>query len=144
MSEKDAADYSSAVTSEGVRLVRIMLENHRIQFRDVSTHEVKTAEVMSRCEDFKADRINIEKLAKKLGLSKVYDLLYRFPSLEVHGKMFGLPSQSEEEGIRGVLSFIVSLATAIALIADNRVLRNRTTTANEIIHVLRLDRVAGK
>jgi hypothetical protein len=67
MSEKDAADYSSAVTSEGVRLVRIMLENHRIQFRDVSTHEVKNAEVASRCEDFTTDRINIENSPRTWG-----------------------------------------------------------------------------
>src|ERR1035438_3521276 len=91
MSEKDAAEYSNSVTAEGVKLVRMMLENRRAHIRDVSTHKVRTAEVLSRCEDFKADRINIEQLAKKLGLGKVYDLVYRYSSMEVHGKAFGLP-----------------------------------------------------
>jgi hypothetical protein len=99
---------------------------------------------MLRLKKLKADRVHIDQLARKLGLGKVYDLVYRYPSMEVHGRAFRLPSPSEEGGIAPALSAIVSLVSAIGLIADNRVLRDRATAAHEIIHLLRLDGIAGK
>jgi len=142
-SEKDAAEYSSAVRSEALRLVRIMAENGRGTFRRASTHEDKTGEVLQRLKQEKTDSVKIEQLAARLGLRKVYDLLYRYPSMEVHGKAFGLPSQSEEGGILAALSAIVALVKTIGAIADNRVLRSQATTAAEIINFLRLDGIAG-
>lgn len=144
LSEQNAAEYSSAVTSEMARIIRIMLKSGRGQIRNRLTHEVKTDEFMPHLDQFKADRVHIDQLAEKLGLGKVYDLVYRLPSMEVHGKVFGRPSWNEEKGILAALSAIVSLVKTIGLIADNRVLRNRTTTADEIIHLLALNRIAGK
>lgn len=144
LSEKTAAEYSSAVLSEGEKLIRIMLKNGRGEIRDKSTHEAKTDEFMPLLGEFRADRVHIDQLAVKSGLGEVYDLVYRPFSMEVHGKTFGLPSPNEEEAIFAALSAAVSLVRAIVIIADNRVLRNQPTAADEILHLLRLDGIAGK
>jgi hypothetical protein len=144
LSENNAAEYSSAVTSEGSKMIGVFLKNGRGQIMDRSTHEVKTDEFMPHLDKFRADRIHIDQLAMKLKLGKVYDLVYRPFSMEVHGKVFGLPSTSEQEALYAALSAIVSLVKSIGLIADNRVLRNQTTKPDEILHVLRLDQIAGK
>jgi hypothetical protein len=125
-------------------MIGVFLKNGRGQIMDRSTHEVKTDEFMPHLDKFRADRIHIDQLAMKLKLGKVYDLVYRPFSMEVHGKVFGLPSTSEQEALYAALSAIVSLVKSIGLIADNRVLRNQTTKPDEILHVLRLDQIAGK
>jgi hypothetical protein len=144
LSENNAAEYSSAVISGGAKMIGVLLRKDRGQIVDRSTREVKTDEFMPHLDNFKADRVHIEQLAGRLVLSKVYDLVYRPFSMEVHGKVFGLPSTSEQEPLYAALSAIVSLVKSIGLIADNRVLRNQTTKPDEILHVLRLDQIAGK
>jgi hypothetical protein len=144
LSEKDAAEYSKAVTADSLRLVRVMLENERGKVRHTSTHEDKTDELLRLLKATKTDRVKIEQLVARLGLSRVYDLFYRYPSMEVHGKAFGLPSPNEEGGLLALLSAIVLLAKAIGLIADNRVLQNRTTTADEILRLLGMADIPGK
>ena len=144
LSEEAAAEYSSAVTSEGARIIRVMLKSGRGQIRDKSTHEIKTDEFMPHLGEFIADRVHVDQLAVKLGLGKVYDLVYRPFSMEVHGKAFGLPTPNDEAGLLAALSAVVSLVKAIGITTDNRVLRNRATPPDEIIKLLRLDGVAGK
>ena len=144
LSEETAAEYLSAVTSDGARMIRVMLKSGRGQIRDKSTHEVKTDEFMPHIGEFIADRVHVDQLAVKLGLGKVYDLVYRPFSMEVHGKAFGLPTPNDEDGILAALSAVRSLVKAIRATADNRVLRNRATPADEIITLLRLDGIAGK
>jgi hypothetical protein len=113
LSAKDAADYSSGVISEWQRFMRITIENGRGAFRHTLTHEDRTGEVLRRLRGASTHRVGVEQLARRLGLSKMYDLLYRFFSMEVHGKVFGLPSQSEEEGLFAALSAVVVLVKTI-------------------------------
>jgi hypothetical protein len=141
LSEENAAEYSSATKAEALKFMRVLLENGRGMIRDKSTHEDKTHEIMPRLkEESKTDRRRIDQLAVKLGLGKVYDLIYRYPSMEVHGTTFDLPAASAEAG----LSSIVSLVKCIGLVVDNRVLRNEATTADEILGILCLDGSFGK
>jgi len=144
LSEQTADEYLSAVTSDGARMIRVLLNSGRGQIRDKSTHEVKTDDFMPHIGEFIADRVHVDQLAVKLGLGKVYDLVYRPFSMEVHGKAFGLPTPNDEDGILAALSAVRSLVKAIRVTADNRVLRNRATPADEIITLLRLDGIAGK
>jgi hypothetical protein len=88
-SERDAAEYCRAVDGESLRLVRIMLENSRGEIRHKSTKEDKTAEVLAQLKGMSTDGFKIEQLAAKMGLQKLYDIVYRWPSLRVHGKSFG-------------------------------------------------------
>lgn len=143
LSAKDAAEYSSGVISAWQTLVRIKTENGRSTLRHTLTHEDRTGELLRRLKGVSTHGVRVEQLAKRLGLSKVYDLLYRFFSMEVHGKVFGLPSQSEAEGLSAAISAVVVLVKTIGVIADNRVLRNQATTPGEIIRLLRLDGIGG-
>ncbi len=144
LSEKDAAEYARAVASESIRLVRAMLENGRERINHIQTGEDKTAEVPRRAKGSTTNRIKIEQLAKRLGLSKVYDLVYRYPSMAFHGIAFGLASPREEEEIYNALSAIVSIVKGIRLIVDNRVLQNRATRADEIMCLMGIEGIAGK
>jgi hypothetical protein len=121
LSEEAAAEYSSAVTSEGSRLIRVMLKSRRGHIWDKSSHEVKTAEFMPRLDEFIGNRVHIDQLALKLELGTVYDLVYRPFSMEVHGKAFGLPTPNDEDGLVAALSAVVSLVKAIGITTDNRV-----------------------
>jgi hypothetical protein len=68
----------------------------------------------------------------------VYDTVYRFASPEVHGETFGLPMALDEGGIRAALPGIISLLRAEILIVDNWVVAKRTTTAQEVLSILKL------
>src|ERR1022692_4642856 len=68
LSEETAAEYLSAVTSDGARMIRVMLKSGRGQIRDKSTQEVKTDEFMPHLGEFIADRVHVDQLAVKLGL----------------------------------------------------------------------------
>jgi len=47
LSEQTADEYLSAVTSDGARMIRVLLNSGRGQIRDKSTHEVKTHDFMT-------------------------------------------------------------------------------------------------
>lgn len=143
-SEANAAEYSSAADSEALKFLRMMLERNRGTIRHRVSGEDKTNEIRSQLNTSKCNRVHIEQLAMELGLGKLYDLLYRSSSMEVHGKAFGLPSWSEEEGIYAALSAIVSLVKCINLIVDNRVSQNRVTTPDEILRLLGIESIAGE
>jgi hypothetical protein len=143
-SEKNAEEYEHSISSELLRLVRVMLVNERGMVRHTATHEDVTASILKQLKDVKTDRIKIEQLAMKLGLSRLYDMLYRYPSLEAHGKAFGLPSPSQEEGIFAMLSSVVVLVNAIRLVSDNAVLENRPTTAIELLTFIGIEDIPGK
>jgi hypothetical protein len=143
-SEADAAEYRRAVDAESVRLVRIMLENKRGQIRHKSTKEDKTAEALRRLKGMNTDGFKIEQIVDKLGMKKVYDIVYRPSSFQVHGKSFGALMREGEEGVYATLSALVALVEAIGLIADNRTLRNQPTMAEEVLRLLRIENLGGR
>lgn len=143
-SEADAAEYCKAVDGESIRLVRVLLENNRGVIRSKSTKEDKTAEALKKLKGMNTDGIKIEQVATKVGLQKLYDILYRFPSMHVHGKSFGEFWGEKEGGVFAALSAVASVAEAVGLIADNRILRNQSTSADEVLRLLRIENVGGK
>lgn len=58
-------------------------------------------------------------------------------------KTFGGPSSSEEDALYAGLAGIISISKVIILIAEKKVLSNKTTSADEIFKVLKLN-IGGK
>ncbi len=143
-SESNAAEYARAVESELAKIAHVNLEKGRAKVVSKRTGEDHTAAVIPKIQSLSTVRMKIEPIASKLGLSKAYDIVYRFSSLEMHGKTFGLPSSSEDNGLEAGFSTIISLLKAFCLIVDNKALHNRTTTANEVLLVLGIDTLGGK
>jgi hypothetical protein len=86
---------------------------------------------------------NIEQMAQQYGLSKVYEIGYRFGSLETHGTMPGIPLMEDEEiGMVSQLPATISILRAILVEVNNR-LDGRDTTAEQILRILNL-RIGGK
>lgn len=142
-SAANAKRYAEEVQSEWARVMLVNLEKGRAQFVQRSTGKDQTQTVAPDIKKrFVKTRTRIEEIANKTGLGKVYDVVYRFASPEVHGKTFGLPTGVNESGIRAALPGIISLLRAEILIADNFVAK-RTTTPEQILSVLKLDKLAG-
>lgn len=129
-SEKDAAEYCRPVDGESRRLLRIMLERNRGRIRDQSTKEDGTAEALQRLKGMNTDRFEIEQLADNLGLKKIHDIAYRWPSLHVHGKSFRAQWGEKAEGLFATVTALASFVAAIILIAYNRTPRNQATDAD--------------
>jgi hypothetical protein len=144
-SEEDAVEYCRAVGAESLRLMRIMLENNRGVIQHKSTKENKTADVLRKLKTMNTDGFKIEQIAQKLGLTKVYDIVYRWQSMLVHGKSLSLElADDREKAIFSTVSALASLMEAIVLIADNRVLRGRATETHEVLQLLRIENVGGR
>jgi len=144
ISEANAAEYVDAVVWEVARLGLLNLERGRAKIINKTTGEDHTAAMVPKFKELKTNRTNIEQLAGELGLGKVYDILYRSMSSEVHGKTFGIGSSSDNDGLAASLPAVISLIQTICLIADNKVLHDRTTTAAEVLRILRIDTLGGK
>ena len=142
--ESNAAEYANGVVWELAKIGLVNLEKGRAKIVSKTTGEDHTAAIVPKIKDLKTDRRKIEQLAGELGLSKVYDILYRSSSPEVHGKTFGMPSSSEDAGLAAAFSAIISLIQTICLIIDNKAIHNRTTTADEVLKILRIDTLAGR
>ncbi len=143
LSESNAAVYANTVVWELARIGLLNIEKGRAKIVSKTTGADCTATMVPKIKDLKTDRNNVEQLAGELGLGKVYDILYRSMSPEVHGKTFGMASSSEDNGLAAALSAVISLIQTICLIADNKVIHNRTTTADEVLRILRIDTLGG-
>lgn len=143
LSSTNATEFESEVRSEIAKIASVNLERGRATIVNRTTGEDHTATILPEIRTLKQPGKIIETLANNLGLSKVYDIVYRFSSLEVHMKTFGTKSSSEETALSAGLDSIVSLTKVIILITENKVLHNRITTADEILKVLGID-VCGK
>jgi hypothetical protein len=68
------------------------------------------------------------------GLGKLYDIAYRFPSLEVHGNTYRRRTD-DEKGLLAAFSAIIAFLEAEILITDNR-----ATTAGEVLRHMRIEK----
>ncbi len=143
LSSDNASEFEREVMSETVKLMSVNLERGRAKIVHKKTGEDYTNKVQDELKTLKQPRKKIEDIAKELGLSKVYDTIYRSSSLEVHMKTFGGPSSSEEDALYAGLAGIISISKVIILIAEKKVLSNKTTSADEIFKVLKLN-IGGK
>ncbi len=139
-SEENAAEYVKAVRSEMARMVRQNLKNKRARLRDISSGKDVTAEFLPELNGVGKKR-SIEEIAKESGLSKVYDIIYRYDSLEVHGNTFGLSElKSKMDGIAVAVSAINAFLKVILLVADTK---DRSLTADEVLSALNMRGVPG-
>jgi len=96
-------------------------------------------------ESVEVERFNIEQIAGEVGLAKVYDVAYRFFSLHVHGKTYGLSSREKlEEGATFAIPAVVALLQSLLFVAENRLRYDRETLGAEMEHVLAVFGIAGK
>lgn len=141
LSDKNVAEYSRTVKSEMAKLIRANLSNKRARLRHVATGKDVTAEFLPKlgCHVFK--KKSIEAIARESGLGKVYDILYRYDSLELHGNTFGLSErESDMDGIAVAASAINAILRAILSVVDNI---GHPLTADEVLKVLNLRHIPG-
>jgi hypothetical protein len=144
VSEENALAHEADVNSDVVRIMQVMVEKGLAKIPHKATGEDHTAEILPQMKQWKTGRKPIEQIAIGLGLGRAYDLVYRSASIEVHGKTYGLPSSTNEEGLLGALSMIALLIKAICLVVDTDILRNTSAPAGEILRVLDLAEIGGR
>lgn len=124
ISQSDEAtnEYEAGIAAEVAKMMDVSLANGWgvIQDRHTKTpvsREFMQTELLPKLRALKAPRTKIEQIAQKLGLQKVYDILFRGTSLDIHGNTFGLPEHSGEGGDYDALSAIDAiLACLVALL----------------------------
>jgi hypothetical protein len=80
-------------------------------------------------------------MAEACGLSKVFDVVYRYSSLEAHGNTIGLPPESDAvNGVEVALSHINAFLYAMWLVADNH---NPPLSAAEVLTALNMRTILG-
>jgi hypothetical protein len=86
----------------------------------------------------KTPRTNIEQIAQKLGLQKVYDILYRASSLELHGNTFGLPQPQGDEADYMALSAIDAILDCLLATVS---LPRKPYDAQDILIRMRIEKI---
>jgi len=143
-SEENAQAYMEAGAQGLAKFARMNIQHGRLVVQSKSTGGDETANVLKALESIEVERFNVEKIAGEMGLTKVYDIAYRFFSLHVHGKTYGLPSREKlEEGATFAVPAVVALLQSILLVTENRLLYDRDTSGGDIEHVLRVFGIAG-
>jgi hypothetical protein len=127
-----AAQHRKHCVSQLGRMARATAKKGRAKFRRKSTGEDVTGRFLPELDKFILDSNRVEQIAESSGLGQLYDLIYRFHSLEVHGFTYGIVEN--EEDLRAVLCCVVALLNALLFIAENR----ERTTAEDILKVLGL------
>jgi len=139
-SKENAADYAKSAGSELAKGARVHLTRGRAMIRRKSTGEDVTAMVMPELSKLIVKEKTVEEIAIGSGLGKLYDLVYRFDSLEVHGKTLAVLSQADDEkAVLAAFPSIISFLEAEILITDYR-----ATTAAEVLRHMRIDKLGGK
>src|SRR5260370_867965 len=123
------------------KVIRRNLKNKRARIREISSGKDVTAEFLPELECHVAKKRTIEQIAKESGLSKVYDIVYRYDSLEVHGNTFGLSDlKPKMDGIAVAVSAINAFLRVILRVADNK---DQPLTADEILSILNMRYLPG-
>lgn len=138
-SKENATEYAKSAASELAKGARFNLMQKRAVIRRKSTGEDVTATFMPELSKLIVKRKSAEEIASASGLGKVYDTVYRFDSLEVHGKTFPRLSQADDEkALLAAFPAIIAFLEAEILITDNR-----ATTAEEVLRHMRIDKLGG-
>ena len=140
LSEQNAADYVKVTSSEATKLLRVYLKEGRGLVRHKSTGEDVTESFLPKVNQFITTKKTLADIADESGLSKVYDLVYRPDSLEVHANTFGLPLSQGTDSVAAALCGINAILKAMILTVDNPA---ETITAEEILRALGLEHLAG-
>jgi Family of unknown function (DUF5677) len=141
LSEANADEYCKTAVSEMAKMVQSNLKNKRARIRHTSTGKDVTAEALTQLASHIAKKKTIKQIATDSGLSKVYDIVYRYDSLEVHGNTFGLGEMKcEMDGIAVAASAVNALLRVTLLLVDNK---DRIVTADEVLSTLNIKHIRG-
>ena len=137
-----ADEYQTGVVSEKAKMMRASLQNRRAVIQNRSTGEPVSDDFMQdvflpKLATLKIPRKNIEQIAKAMDLGKLYDVLYRSMSLDLHGNSFGLPEYSGEGADFAALSALETLLDCMILILA---VPRRSFNAMEILVRMKLER----
>lgn len=134
-SEKNAAEYSKKAQSEMARMVHKSLTNKRARLREKKTGKVVTAIFLPLLAGFVSKRKHIGEIARESGLAKVYDIIYPFNSLEVHGNTLGLSENNPAHTVAVALSAINAFLRAILNVVHAK---ENPLTAAEVLTLLNM------
>nr|HEV7952810.1 DUF5677 domain-containing protein [Candidatus Acidoferrales bacterium] len=132
-SEAKALEFEKRATSASLTVLRKNLEQNRARIRHRETGEDVTQQFLPEIKDLISESPQIRTLAFESGLGKVYDILYRFNSLDVHGNTFGLPLDEDKNSIPVIVSAIVAFLRAMLFIV-----KGEAATAEDILQVLNI------
>jgi hypothetical protein len=136
LAKTNAEEYQKSAISEMAKILRTNLTNKRAKIRHASSKKDVTTEFLPKISSRITKKDRIEERAKALGLSKVYDIVYRYDSLEVHGNTFEVSDiQPQMDGVSVAASAINALLSVILLVVDNR---DHPLTADEILSALNM------
>ena len=136
LSEKNADEYQKAALSEMAKIIHKNLTNKRARIRHISSKKDVTAEFLPKLGRRIIKKKTIQQIAAASGLSKVYDIVYRYDSLEVHGNTFEVSEMTPQmDGIAVAASAVNALLRAILLVVDNK---DCPLTADEILATLNM------
>jgi hypothetical protein len=129
-SDGHLARYQEVVRSESAKMLRNNIRNERVKFQEQSTGRDVTKESIPRLEKEITSGLNIEKISNECGLGRVYDIFYRYFSLEVHGNSYAFQSGNDEMTIAAIGSGVNAFLNLILFLLDNR---TRDIAPSEII-----------
>jgi len=141
LSEQNAAEYVKFASSEAARTLRVFLTEGRGRMRRKSTGKDVTKDFLPKLNQFITTKKPLADIAKESGLSKVYDVLYRFHSLEVHAKTFGIPLSKGADMVAAALCSINAILKVMILVVDKP---PGTITAKEILRLLGIESLGGE
>ncbi|MGB8031109.1 MAG: DUF5677 domain-containing protein [Terracidiphilus sp.] len=141
-STEAADEYEAGVAAEIAKMMRVSLTNGWGVIRDRHTkapvgEEFMKTEFLPKLKTLKTPRTNVEQIAQKLGLQKLYDILYRGASLDLHGNTFGLPEHPDEGGDYAALSAIDAILACLVILLE---LPRKPYVARPILVRMRLER----
>ncbi len=148
LSSSNADAYLKRALGDLTKIASVNIERGRATLARKSTRKALPRDELNKIlTEFRQREVKgpkIEQMAQQCGLAKVYDIAYRFGSLETHGTMPGLSLlvESEDEGMIAQLPAITAILRAILMVVDNG-LNGQSTPPERILEVLSL-RVGGK
>lgn len=140
-SDQNATEFERLAISELTRVLRANLIDGRARIRDIKTGADVTKVVLPVAEDFIAAKKTVSEMARETGLSKLYDVVYRYGSLTPHALTFGLgPEEAGRDPILATLSATNGVLGLITLTLDEPT----PPTAKELLDILGLGKIGGK
>jgi hypothetical protein len=141
-SKEAAEEYEAGVAAEVAKMMSVSLANgwgviQNIHTKAPVSRAFMQTELLTKLKALKTPRTKIEQIAQKLGLQKVYDILYRGASLDLHGNTFGLPEQSDEDAAYAALSSIDAILSCLVPLVE---LPRKPYDAKAILVLMRLER----
>jgi hypothetical protein len=135
-SSKHATEYDKGAASQWAKLLRINVLRKRARIIKTETGANVTRKYMPRLEALNFER-RIEQIAGESGLLKVYDMVYRYHSLYVHGNTYKFESENPVVALANINAFL----KVILFVGDHAC---ATVTRNEVLQSLGVLTIGGE